>query len=140
MPIEAVVADANVLLSAAIGKATLRVFTEFGLEVHATRFNRLEVERYLPKLTEKYGLPAPLVALQWRLLPVKVHDLGSYRDELGRAARAVAHRDADDVHPLALARKLGLPLWSNDDDLRGREVDWYTTAALIRRLEDDAGV
>lgn len=139
MPIAAVVADANVLLSAVIGKAALRVFTEFGVEVHAIRFNASEVERYLPRLTAKYGLPARLVELQWRMLPVKIHDVGSYRDELARAVRAIAHRDADDVHRLALARKLQLPLWSNDDDLRGHGVDCYPTAMLIRRLEDAAG-
>ena len=34
MPIEGVVADANVLLSAVVGKAALRVFTEFNVIVH----------------------------------------------------------------------------------------------------------
>lgn len=39
MPIEGVVADANVLLSARVGKAVLRVITEFKLEVHVAQFN-----------------------------------------------------------------------------------------------------
>jgi hypothetical protein len=43
-----VVADANVLLSAVIGKAAARVFFDFEVTVHATEFNALEVEEYIP--------------------------------------------------------------------------------------------
>jgi hypothetical protein len=63
MRIAAVVADANVILSAAIGKAALRVFTQFEVEVHATEFNLLEVEEYLPHLAQKYRLPEHLARL-----------------------------------------------------------------------------
>lgn len=56
MRIAGVVADANVLLSATIGKAALRVFTDFGIAVHASRYNRREVEEYLPMLAAKYRL------------------------------------------------------------------------------------
>lgn len=41
MTIAAVVADANVLLSAVVGKAALRVITEHGVTVHVTEFNPL---------------------------------------------------------------------------------------------------
>ncbi|MGE0825683.1 MAG: hypothetical protein AB7G75_05835 [Candidatus Binatia bacterium] len=37
MPIVSVVADANVLLSAVVGKALLRVFTKFTVTVHVAR-------------------------------------------------------------------------------------------------------
>ena len=63
MPVDAVVADANVLLSAIVGKAALRVFTEHAVTVHATEFNASEVEEYLPRLASKYGLPEDLVHL-----------------------------------------------------------------------------
>ena len=43
MPIAGVVADANVLLSAAVGKAALRVLTEFDIAVHVAQFNTDEV-------------------------------------------------------------------------------------------------
>ncbi len=78
MPIAAVVADANVLLSAIIGKAALRMFTDHALQIHATEFNLLEVERYLPRLSAKYELSEPEVRLQLRLLPVGVHAADSY--------------------------------------------------------------
>ena len=47
MPFEDIVADANVLLSAVIGKAAQEVFFKYRLEVHVTEFNVLEVEEYL---------------------------------------------------------------------------------------------
>lgn len=134
-PGAAVVADANVLLSAAVGKAALRPFTEFSLEVHAARFNASEVEEYLPQLSEKYGLPGDLVELEWMLLPVVVHPEAAYADQLDRARRILAGRDPDDAHPLALAFALGLPIWSNDRDLQGHGVECYPTARLLSELQ-----
>lgn len=138
MPIAAVVGDANVLLSAAIGKAALRVFTEHRVRVHAARFDADEVAEYLPKLAEKYGLPAGVVELQWRLLPLCTHERVDYTECLAGARRDLATRDPDDAHPLALAGALGLPLWSNDKDLLGHDVACYATARLLAVLESGA--
>jgi len=130
----AVVADANVLLSAAIGKAALRVIVEYAVEVHVTDFNSAEVQRYLPRLCEKFSLPRDVVELQWRLLPLRKHSEEDYEGHLGWARRRLEGRDPDDAHPLALARALRLPLWSNDSDLKGHGLDCYTTAVLLKRL------
>ncbi len=135
MPIGAVVGDANVLLSAVIGKAALRVIAEFGVNVHVARFNADEVEEYLPVMAEKYALPEELVALQWRLLPLRIHAVSEYRRQLARARRDLASRDPDDAHALALARALALPLWTNDRDLAGHGVDCLPTARLLKQLE-----
>ncbi|MDP2913906.1 MAG: PIN domain-containing protein [Candidatus Aminicenantes bacterium] len=70
---EEVVADANVLLSAVIGKAANKIFSEFVLRVHVAEFNAREVEEYLPMMAEKYKLPMDLVQLQWRILPIIKH-------------------------------------------------------------------
>lgn len=131
MPIAAAVGDAHVLLSAVVGKAALRVVTELGLEVHVTCFNAAEVEEYLPVMAAKYRLSRELVLLQWRVLPVVLHPEPGYRHELARARRDLERRDPDDAHPLALARALGLPLWSNDRDLVGHGVECYPTARLL---------
>ena len=129
-----VVADANVLLSAALGKAALRVFSEYKIPVHTTRFNAAEVEEYLPRLSSKYEIPLDLLQLQWRLLPVRIHSEESYGQHLENARRLLDSRDPDDAHPLALARALSLPLWSNDSDLANVGVDCYTTARLLKLL------
>ena len=135
MPIDAVVADANVLLSAAIGKAALRVIVEHSVEVHVTEFNSSEVERHIPRLCEKFSLPQDVVELQWRLLPVTRHSEAEYEGHLGRARQQLEDRDPDDAHPLALAKVLQLPLWSNDSDLQGHGVDCLTTAVLLKSLD-----
>lgn len=135
MPIAAVVGDADVLLSAVIGKAALRVIAELGVTVHVARFNMDEGEEYLPHMAAKYRLSSELVELQLRLLPLAVHPTSDYRRELSRARRDLGDRDPDDAHPLALARTLNLPLWSNDHDLSGHGVECYSTADLLRRAE-----
>lgn len=135
MRIAGVVADANVLLSAAIGKAALRVLTDFDIEVHATRFNCNEVAEYLPALAAKYRLSREIVEMQWRLLPLRIHDEAEYERKLEGARSRLAERDPDDAHPLALAMALALPLWSNDKDLEGHAVVRFTTAKLLAILE-----
>lgn len=134
MRIESVAADANVLLSAAIGKAALRVVTEFEVAIHVAAFNADEVAEYLPAMAEKYRLQKELVELQWKLLSLQIHPLSDYIAHLARAQRDLAGRDPEDAHALALARLLGLPLWSNDRDLVGHGVECFSTARLLATL------
>jgi len=136
MPIAAVVGDANVLLSAVIGKAALRVLTEFGVEVRVCEFNADEVREYLPRMAAKYDLPTNLVELQWRLLPIRLHPESEYAGQIEAARADLAVRDPDDAHPLALARALGLPLWTNVQDLEGHGVECYSTARLLKALSE----
>jgi predicted nucleic acid-binding protein len=134
MHIAGVVADANVLLSAAIGKAALRVLTDFDVEVHTTYFNYEEVEEYLPLLATKYRLSYEVVDMQWRLLPLRIHEEADYATRFDHARSLLAKRDPDDAHPLALAMALDLPLWSNDKDLCGHGTTSHTTAQLLALL------
>ncbi|HJY83098.1 MAG TPA: PIN domain-containing protein [Candidatus Binatia bacterium] len=134
MPIEGVVADANVLLSAVVGKAALRVFTEFDVVVHVVQFNTDEVAKYLPATARKYELPVELIEMQWKLLPLRIHPVDDYRSRLRQATTDLKDRDPEDAHALALARSLTLPIWSNDRDLSGRDVECYTTTRLPRLL------
>lgn len=135
MPIAGLVADANVLLSAVIGKAAFRVFRDFTVPVHTTRFNYLEVQEYLPRLAGKYAVPLDVAELQLNLLPLTVHPQETYAGWFPWAQETLARRDPEDAHALALARELGLPLWSNDRDLQVPQVHCYTTAALLKALE-----
>ena len=134
MNIDGVVADANVLLSAVIGKAALRVFTEFSVPIHTSQFNADEVLEYLPVMAQKYDLPIDLVLYRWHLLPMQVHQQYEYILYLDTARQALTERDPDDAHPLALALELHLPLWTNDKDLSGHGVECLTTAVLLTRL------
>lgn len=134
MPIAGLVADANVLLSAVIGKAALRIFRDFTIPVHTTQFNYLEVQEYLPRLAGKYNVALPAAELQLNLLPLAIHPKEDYEDWFPWALVLLAARDSEDAHALALARSLDLPLWSNDRDLQVPQVHCYTTAALLRAL------
>lgn len=132
---EEVVADANVLLSAVIGKAANKIFSEFVLRVHVAEFNAREVEEYLPMMAEKYKLPMDLVQLQWRILPIIKHAPTRYARHYKKAVKDMKERDPEDAHALALARALGLPLWSNDHHLEKMGLPVFTTARLLRVLE-----
>jgi predicted nucleic acid-binding protein len=135
MLIADLVADANVLLSAVAGKAALRVFTQYRVRVHTTRFNAEEVTGYIPLFAQKYGLSREQVELQWRLLPLVVHPPDSYNGCFSWAAEVLSDRDPDDAHPLALARTLDLPIWSNDRDLQNHGIPCYPTAELLKILD-----
>src|SRR4030095_1495011 len=140
MPIAGVVADANVLLSAIVGKSALRVFTEFAIQVHATQFNVDEVTEYLPEMAQKYRLPVELVSLQWKLLPLRLHREEDYKAYLRDALAELKNRDPEDAHVLALAQSRRLSIWSNDRDLANVTVECLTTAKLLRALQDQAKV
>jgi predicted nucleic acid-binding protein len=140
MPIAGVVADANVLLSAIVGKSALRVFTDFAIQVHASQFNADEVTEYLPEMAQKYKLPVELVSLQWKLLPLRLHREEDYEMYLPDALGELKNRDPEDAHVLALARSVGLSIWSNDRDLANVTVECLTTAKLLRALQDQGKV
>lgn len=134
MAIVAVVADANVLLSAVVGKAASRIFSEHSIAVHVTEFNSAEVEEYIPAMAAKYGLPEELVLLSWKLLPLRAHPFEDYYKQMARALRDIGSRDPEDAHALALARTLKLPLWSNDRDFTLPGLKRFATAELLKAL------
>jgi predicted nucleic acid-binding protein len=137
VPVESVVADANVLLSAVTGRAALRVFTKYEVAIHVAQFNVDEVLEYIPEMAAKHGLPAELVEMQWKLLPVAVHAFDEYRGHFDQALADLANRDPEDAHALALARRLRVPLWSNDRDLHGLGVECFSAARLLAVLKKE---
>jgi predicted nucleic acid-binding protein len=69
-------------------------------------------------------------------LPVVVVDRATYSGSLKEAERRIGKRDPDDVETLALALHLGLPVWSNDDDFEDAGIVWYTTAEILKQLDE----
>ncbi len=57
------------------------------------------------------------------------------QDGLPAAHTALADREPGDAHPLALARTLRLPLWSNGKDLAGARGGALYNGQLLRKLE-----
>jgi len=133
--VERVAADSNVILSALVGKAALRVFTRSSVEVFTTARVLDEIREYIPKMASLYKLAPEVLEGQLRLLAI--HECASelFEKELPEASRRLAKLDPDDVDLLALARALEVPVWSNDADFRDTGVLWYTTAELLNALD-----
>ena len=89
-------------------------------------------------MAEKDALPVELVQLQWKILPVQLHSESEYEFHLPEAIEELKGRDPEDVHVLALAESKGLPIWSNDRDLAKVGVECFTTAMLLRILEEQS--
>jgi predicted nucleic acid-binding protein len=132
--ITAVAGDANVLLSAVLGHAALRVFTRTDVGVLTTRGVLEEVREYLPLIAKQYDMLPQALEGQLRLLAVRECEPEEYATKLEAAKRAIAKRDPDDVELLALALAFSVPVWSNDSDFKDTGVEWYTTARLLRLL------
>ncbi len=132
--IESVVADANVILSAIIGKAALKVFTRSVVHVVSAAITLDEVWEYLPIMSAAYGIAREVLEAQFRLLAITEYKPGQYRRFIPAASRLIGKRDPDDVELLALALYLDIPLWTNDKDFEGAGVECYTTAGLLKAL------
>lgn len=132
-----VAADSNVILSAVIGKAALRIFIRPDIELITTDFNLREVEEYLPRLTSKYRLDGRAVLWQFKMLPVQGFPEKYYKSHLPQAKKLLKDRDPDDAHLAALALKENIPIWSNDRDFEKLSLPLYTTAQLLEILQED---
>jgi predicted nucleic acid-binding protein len=131
------VADANVLLPAVVGGSAGRILRHPGVdEVLATTAAIAEVHEYAVVLARKKRLPPDTVLTAVVTLPVVVVDRATYSGSLKEAERRIGKRDPDDVETLALALHLGLPVWSNDDDFEDAGIVWYTTAEILKRLDE----
>lgn len=127
--------DSNVLLSAVIGKAALKVLIHPSLDAITTDFNLKEVEEYLPYLAHKYRLDQKLLLLQLRMFPIVAFAEQEYQDCIPRAKQLVGTRDPDDVHLMALALKKDAAIWSNDKDFRDLPIQVYNTAQILEMFE-----
>jgi predicted nucleic acid-binding protein len=129
-----IAADANVIPSAVIGKAALKIFTRSNVRVVTTDNVLEEVREYLPLLGENYGIAPEILQAQYRLLPIGTVPENQYKKFIPKAIRRIGKRDPDDVHLLALALSLRIPIWTNDRDFETTGVDCYTTARLLKQL------
>ena len=133
-PLKSLVADANVILSAVIGKAALKIFTNTDIKIITTQFNIGETLEYLPRLAEKYELKLEILESQLKLLSLVVYQKEFYEDKLKIAFKKVGEIDPEDIDLLALAIKLNLPIWSNDKDFKKARVEVFTTAEVLKMM------
>jgi predicted nucleic acid-binding protein len=133
--LEKLAADANSILSAIIGGCARDIFLKAeGTAFFTTAFNFREVEKYIPLLSAKRGIPPEDLYLALSTLPVTVCDENFYRSKLKKADKLIGKRDPDDRHLLALALKLECPIWTNDRDFEDLGVNVYRTEDLMKKL------
>jgi len=129
------VADANVLLSAVIGgRAALVLRHERVEQVFTPAAAYDEVFEYLAPLARKKRLRLDTLLLALAALPVVIVDRSEFEDQLPEAERRIKARDPDDVDVLALALKVEVAVWTNDEDFADSGVEWHTTAELLKML------
>lgn len=95
------------------------------------------MESYIPHLAAKpkvkeAGVTEEMLLAALSLLPLTVYPRRFYRATLKEAGRRISERDPKDVDVLALALKLGAPVWSNDEDFASAGVPRFTTAELLQ--------
>lgn len=135
VPLRRIAADSNVLLSAVIGKAALRVFTCPDIEVVTTEFNITEVREYIPHLAWKYHLDLNCLLIQLQMLPLIRVDENYYKRKAPLAKKYLRNRDSDDIHLAALALEDQIPVWSNDKDFSELPVKVYSTKEVLKVLK-----
>ncbi|SRR5581483_3009844 len=135
LPLRSVAADSNVLLSAVAGRAARRVFEHAPhLIIVTTEVSIAEVEEYMPEFAERYKLDLDTMYGALGMLPLVRYIESDYISHIKKARRYLAHRDADDVALAALALKLHVPIWSNDNDFKEVPLEVYPTAKLLKIL------
>ncbi|GBE00870.1 putative nucleotide-binding protein, containing PIN domain [bacterium BMS3Abin08] len=133
--LERLAVDANPILSAVIGGNARNIFAEADTTVfYTTLFNFKEVEKYIPVLSDKRGIPLDDLYLALSLLPLTVCDEDFYKKMIPKARKLIAKRDPKDIHILALSLKLECSLWSNDKDFENLGKEVYQTLDLLKLL------
>lgn len=114
----AVVADANVVLSALIGGRARLVFAlPLAPACIAPKAVADEVARHLPRLSERRGLDASLLFAALSVIPVAWETAAADESRREDARRRMGERDPDDWPMVALALARSLPLWSQTRQL-----------------------
>jgi len=134
---ESLVVDANPLVSALLGGSARDVLLSGKFTFHAPQHTLFEVEKYLSRIAQKLGQSETDLFRAFQLLPVTMHQPRDYDSHVTRATELIGPRDPKDVHVLALALKLGMPVWTQDRDFEGLpNVDVRSTADMLASVLD----
>jgi len=93
-----------------------------------------EIARHVPRLADKRKLDQALLLAALQVMPIGWKPASVYEDHREQAESRIAARDPDDWPTLALALKLGVPIWSQDKDFSAAGVEVVTTGELLDAL------
>jgi predicted nucleic acid-binding protein len=136
---DALVADANAIISAVIGgRATLVLSNPATPVVFSTAAARQEVLAWLPSLAAKRKLDLGRLLAILQVLPIEWIEESQYKDSEEEALRRIGARDPEDWPTVALALSLRssrtVRIWTADKDFSIAGVDVVTTGALLDEL------
>ncbi len=132
----AIVADANPSLSALLGGRARDVLFSRELVFYSPQHTLFEVEKYLSYVAQKIGQTELAMFREFELLPVTAIRPQQYASHLERATELIGQRDPKDVHVLALALELNVPIWSEDRDFEDLpDVTVHKTADMLALIE-----
>lgn len=137
MPLRLEVAvDSTSLISALLGGRALQPLFSSLFRHLTTERTTWEVKRYLPMISARSGVPEPEVLSLFEAFPLTACQSAFYESSIPRATQQVGARDPRDVDILALTYRLGAPLWTADQDLRGvPDVQIVTTEDLFDLIQ-----
>ena len=128
---KAIVLDANILISAVLGKRVREIIVDNADKVQffSPDVAYVDARKYLPSLLKKRGVNsdsamAVLNALETIVRPL---EFGVYAGFKTQALERIATRDADDWPVLACAMAIGCPVWTEDADFFGTGVATWTS-------------
>ncbi len=131
----ALVIDANPILSALLGGAARDVIFSGQFEFLAPQHTLFEVAKYLHRVATKINQDEADLFRAYQLMPIIACQPSEYEDHLDAATALIALRDPKDVHVLALALRLRLPIWTEDRDFEGiAQIKTFKTAKLFAEL------
>lgn len=127
--------DANPLLSALLGGQAREVLFSGKIVFYSSQHTLFEVAKYLPIVAKRIGRSESDLWREFQLLPVIAVQPREYDSELPRAMELIGQRDPKDVHVLALALRLGMPIWTEDRDFEGLpHVSIHKTSDLLVQI------
>jgi predicted nucleic acid-binding protein len=136
--IEALAVDANILVPAMMGGRTRDLMVRLALlpmDLQAPEDALIEVEDHIVDLAGYVRARIDAFRLALASIPVRRIPRSEYARELQTAKELIKKRDPDDAPVVALALARGIPIWSNDKDLKSlKHVSVFTTRELAALL------
>ena len=129
--------DANPLISALLGGRAFQPLFSGLFQCATTERTTWEVKRYIPMIADRSGVLAGDVLSLFETFPLMAHQSGFYEASIARATRQIGDRDPKDIDILALTYRMGVPLWTEDQDLQDVEdIQTVTTDDLCALIRD----
>ena len=128
------VADANVLFALSKpSSAANSILSTHRLKLLSPDFALVELYSYRKELVRKSGEKRFETVIESLKSKVVFVDASEYKEKIRDASSKIS--DPKDIAYLALALKLGVPVWSNDRHFKEQTlVDAFTTEELIKLL------